>query len=64
VRDARLDRVGMFQTGCGDPIKSVALKSLARFDEATVNQTFKCLMCLVLGHVHREPYFRGIRCIF
>jgi hypothetical protein len=66
-----LERAGPRKAGvvaalcwCGglvDPIKSVALKSLARFDEATGNQTFKCFMCLVLGHVRREPYLRGIR---
>jgi hypothetical protein len=49
--------LGMVQTCCGDPIKSVTLKSLAPFDEATGNQTFKCFMCLVLGYVRREPIF-------
>jgi hypothetical protein len=45
----------MFQTGHSDPINSVALQSLERFDKSTDNQMLKCPMYLVLGQARREP---------
>ena len=35
---------GMFQAICGDAVKLVTLKSLARFDKSTGNQPFKYLL--------------------
>ena len=59
-----LTALGMFQASCCDSIELVALKSLARFDESTGNQTFERLLHFVLGHSRRKPYLCGIRCIF